>query len=239
MPATRKIETILTENKIVSAEQLEQIVSYAQAVGIDLYEAILQKKIAPPETVMMAYAESIGLPFIHIGDVSIDEEVAAKVDPMTARQYSFLPISVDQKHVLLATAKPIIPDVEEELRMIFNLPIRCVICMPAELSDAITKYYPRGTARIDKTERGKALAPQPEKKKPKPVKPMNEEEQKDILLKAAVAFCFSFAFVGLALNFLQIPSGIYNTWYQLPLSLLLGSLVGGVAGWIVWKALSR
>ena len=48
------------ENKLVSAEQLEQVTRYARAVGIDLHEAVLQKKIAPSDAVMMAYAESVG-----------------------------------------------------------------------------------------------------------------------------------------------------------------------------------
>jgi hypothetical protein len=231
MPEQRKFETILTENKLVSGEQLKQIVQYAYAVGIDLHEAILQKKVAPPEAVMMAYAESLGLPFARLADVSIDEEVVARVDPMIARQNSFVPVSIDQGHILVVAAKPVIPEVEAELRSAFNLPVRHVLCMPGELSAALTKYYPRGTAQPATKQR----AP----KEQEPVEPINEEEAKDRLLKSIIAFNFAFAFVGFGLNYLHIPRGIYNTLYYIPFIMFLGIIGGGIAGVAVWKLLSR
>jgi len=242
MPERRKIETILTENKLVSVEQLKQIARYAHAVGIDLHEAVLQKKIAPPDAVMMAYAESVGLPFIHLDDVSFDEEITVQVDPMTARQYSFVPISIDQGHVLLAATKPVVPDVVDELRMVFNLPVRCAICTPAELSTAIAKYYPRDSSRIIKADSIKAPQPEVKKtkaKKSKPVKPMNNEDMKDRLLKSFVAFNFAFAFVCFALNYLQIPRGLYNTLYHIPVLILLGVIAGGLAAFVTWKMMSH
>ena len=242
MPERRKLETILLENKLISEEQLKQAANYAHAVGIDLYEAVLQKKIAPPDAVMMAYAESVGLPFVHLADVSFDEEITIQVDPITARQYSFVPISIDHGHVLLATTRPVIPDIADELRMIFNLPVRCVICTPAELGDAITKYYPRDASRIIKVEQPKAAQPEPlpkVKKKPKPVEPMNDETRKDFLMKSFVAFNFSFAFVCFTINYLQIPRGFYNTLYYIPLLVLLGLIAGGFAAFFTWKTLSR
>jgi len=238
----RKLETILTENKLVSVEQLKQIARYAHAVGIDLHEAVLQKKIASPEAVMMAYAESVGLPFMHLGEVSFDEEITLQVDPMTARQHSFVPISIDQGHVLLAATKPVVPDVVDELRMVFNLPVRCVICTPAKLSAAIVKYYPRDSSRIIKVDQAKVPPPEVKKpmaKKPKPVEPMNYEDLKDRILKSVVAFNFSFAFVCLALNYLQIPRGLYNTLYHIPVLILLGVIAGGLAALVTWRQLSH
>ena len=230
MAEKRKLETILLENKLVSAEQLTQVTRYAQAIGIDLYEAVLQKKIASPENVMMAYAESIGLSFIHLADLSIDEEIIAHIDPVTVRQYSFIPISRDQGYLLLAATKPVIPDVEEELRMIFNLPVRCAICTPAELNDAITKYFPRGTSQIIKAERNKISTPQQSTQQPKPRAPMDDEQKKNRLLLSFVAFNFSVSFVCFALYYLRFP------WHQFT---LLGIVVGVAAAFVMWKKMSR
>ena len=237
MTQRRKFETILSEQKLVSNEQLKQIAQYAQAVGIELYEAVLQKKIASPDAVMMAYAESVGLPFIHLADVSVDEEVVAHIDPMTARLYSVVPVSIDHGHVLLVTTKPIIPDIAEELRMVFNLPVRCAICTPAELSDAIAKYYPRDASRIIKVEQSKVSQPQPvPKKPPKPVEPMSKEERKDRLKKTVVTFNFTFAFTFLAPYFLPFPRWIGD---QTLLFLFLSIILGSIAARVMWKKLSR
>jgi hypothetical protein len=234
MSEQRKLETILLANKLVSGEQLNQIVSYAHAVGIDLCEAVLQKKVAPPEAVMMAYAESLGLPFVHFDDLSIDDEIVARVDPVTARRCSFVPISIDQGYVLLATTKPVLPDVADELRMIFNLPVRCVICTPAELSAAIVKYFPRDAARVTKVERSPEPVPVV-KEKPKPVEPMNDGEKKDRIWKTIITFNFTFAFL-VFFSSTCLPKGLVNST---PLLLLVCVIVSGVAAGIAWKTLSR
>ena len=245
MPERQKLAAILVENKLVSGEQLQQTVKYAHAVGIELHEAVLQKKIAPPEAVMMAYAESVGLPFVHLGDVSFDEEVIAQIDPMTARQHSFVPISVDQGYVLLATTRPIIPDVADEIRMTFDLPVRCVICTPADLSAAIAEHYPRGASRVIKIEQTKTLqqvqreVKKPKEKKKQQLTPLSGADMKDLSLKSFVAFNFAFAFVCFALNYLQMPRGIHNTFYQFPVLILLGCIVGGLAAFVTWKSFSR
>jgi len=225
------------ENKLVSAEQLEQVTRYARAVGIDLHEAVLQKKIAPSDAVMMAYAESVGLPFVHLANSSIDEEIASQIDPMTARQYSLIPISTDQGHVLLATAKPVAPDVVDELRMTFNLPVRCVICSPAELGVAIAKHYPRGATRVARTEQEKA-SPQskPTSKKSEPVEPMNEQEIKDRFLKTFATFNFTAAAVFFVLLYLPVSGWIGNSFFA---PLLPSMLVGGIVAVLVWRAWSR
>lgn len=224
------------ENKLVSAEQLEQVTRYARAVGIDLHEAVLQKKIAPSDAVMMAYAESVGLPFVHLTDISIDEEIASQIDPMTARQYSLIPISTDQGHVLLATTKPVVPDVADELRMIFNLPVRCVICAPAELGVAIATHYPRGATRVARTEQEKASPQSKPTKKSEPVEPMNEQEIKDRFLKTLAAFNFTVAVVYFVLLHLPVSGWIGSGFFA---PLLPSMLVGGIAAALVWRALSR
>jgi len=237
MTKQRTFETILMENKLISDEQLKQIISYAHAVGIDMFEAVLQKKIASPDAVMMAYAESIGIPFVHLADTSVDEEVAAQIAPMTARLYSIVPISIDHGHVLVATTKPLIPDIADELRMMFNLPVRCVICTPAELGDAIATYYPRETARMVKAERSEILLPQPvSKTSQQPVEPMNGEKKKDRFMKTFMVFNFTFAFTFLVPYYLPFPRWIGD---HTLLFLFFGIFFGGIAASVTWRTLSR
>ena len=234
MTERRKLESILMANGLVSEEQLEQIISYAHAVGIDLHEAVLQKKIAPPDAVMQAYAESIGTPFVHFADLSVDEGVTARVDPMTARQHSFVPVSIDQGYLLLVTTKPVIPDVADELRMLFTLPVRCAICTPAELSAAIAKYFPRETVRTVQAVSVNRSQPVTQKK-PKPGEPLSDEGKRDRRMKTFAAFNFTFAFVYFATPHLPLLKTAVN---YAPL-ILLSAVVGGIAAGITWKTLSR
>ena len=241
MAERRTLETILTENQIVSEEQLKQIIRYAHAVGIDLYEAVLQKKVAPPDEVMMAYAESVGLPFVHLDDVTVDEEVAAQVAPMIARQHSYVPVSIDHGYVWVITTKPLIPDVADELRMIFTLPVRCALCTPSELSSVIARYYPRDTPRIDKAERSKILPPQPHQPQPvakqrEPIEPMNPAELKNRVMATVATFNFTVAAVWFAFFYLPVLKRLGYSSYMLA---LISLVIGGLAAFTAWQTLRR
>jgi len=143
----RTLESILLENGVVTPDQIKRAKSFADAVGLDLHQALLQQRSAKPEDIMLAYAESIGLPFVNLDDIPVDEYYAPQMDPNTARQHSFVPVMADMGKLILASPEPVSLDVEDELRILFEMPVRCAICTPAQINAAITKYYPRGAVQ--------------------------------------------------------------------------------------------
>lgn len=243
----RSLEEILITNQIVPADRMKQVKGYADAVGIDLQEAVPQQKLAPPEAVMLAYAESIGLPFVSIEDIGVDENVAPQINPNTARQHSFVPLMVDRGQLLLASPKPVNPDVEEELRMVFDMPVRSTICVPAEINAAITKYYPRDAVQLVRRKDGSvAAAPGAARASSKPsgggeaeTVPLTAEEKKNRLQTTIVAFNFSVMVVCFGLYFMKFPRALQNSWLQFPVLAFIGLLVGGTVALIAWKKTSR
>ena len=143
----RTFEGIVVEEKLATPEQLKKAKNLSDAVGLPLHQALLQQKTAEPERIMMAYAESEGLPFVNLDDVPVDEYYAPQIEPATARQHSFVPVMADMGKLILASPEPLSLDVEDELRMIFDMPTRCAICTPQQVNAAIEKYYPRGAVR--------------------------------------------------------------------------------------------
>ena len=139
----RTFEEILLSNKVLDQAQLDKSRNYAKAVGLDVRDAVLQQKLAPADIVMMAYAESIGLPYMELADIGVAEDAVPVVPPPTARQHSCIPVMVDDNQVLMASPNPLIPDVEEDLRLRFGKVIRTVLCTPGDINDLVTKYYPR------------------------------------------------------------------------------------------------
>ncbi|MDR3182654.1 MAG: hypothetical protein LBT89_07000 [Planctomycetaceae bacterium] len=234
-------EDILTAKHIVSAEQLEQIKRYAENVGIDLHEAVLQQRNtmaqgAAADTVMLAYSESVGLPFVHIGDMTVDENVTTQVNAKTARHYGIVPFAVNAGFVQVFACKPILPDAEEALKAVFNLPVKCLLCLPNELNAAVTQYFPQGNTAAAQT--SSAAPTKSRHNKPETQKPLSDEETRSRLLSSIVAFNFSVFFICTTLYYLQIPRGLHNTPYQFPVLALCGIIGGSVAAFITWKKLS-
>ena len=54
----------------------------------------------------------------------------------------------------MASPNPIDPNVEEELRLRFGMPVRTVLCSPANINDVIAKHVPRDGIGRDAGRRG-------------------------------------------------------------------------------------
>ncbi|MGD0898854.1 MAG: hypothetical protein ABR915_13535 [Thermoguttaceae bacterium] len=142
----RSLEEILLGNKAIDQSQLDKARNYAKAVGLEVRDALVQQKAASPDVVMLAYAESIGLPCVDLADVGVDESLVPQVPSSLARQHSCVPVLCDRGQLLMASPNPLPPDVEEELRLRLNMPVRTVLCTAGSINPLITKYYARDTA---------------------------------------------------------------------------------------------
>ncbi|HYW78183.1 MAG TPA: hypothetical protein VE890_01355, partial [Thermoguttaceae bacterium] len=155
----RTLEEILLAGKTITQEQLAKARSYADAVGLEVRDALIQQKMATADVVVLAFAESIGLPYVELQDVGIDEQLIPQVPTSLARQHSCVPLMIDDGQLLMASPNPLIPDVEEELRLRFEMPIRSVLCTAASINTVIAEHYPRDAADA---------APMPSKTKNQP-----------------------------------------------------------------------
>ena len=144
----RTLEEILLAIKTIDRAQLDKARSYADAVGLEVRDALVQQKMAAADVVMLAYAESLGLPYIELEDVGVDEALVPRVPPTLARQHSCVPVMTDEGQLLMASPNPLVPDVEEELRLRFDMPVRTVLCTPASINAVVAQYYPRDAAAV-------------------------------------------------------------------------------------------
>jgi hypothetical protein len=137
----RTMDAILVEQKHVSSEQAQEARDYAERVGLELRDAFVQMKIVPPDVAAQALAQELGLPYVDLADTAPDDDVLDQVPKLTVKQNSILPLFIDQDVVLFACVEHIGHELEEELRLRFNLPIRTVLAAPQAIHEAIAKYY--------------------------------------------------------------------------------------------------
>ncbi len=151
----RSFEEVLLANKVIDRDQLTKARNFAKALGLEIRDAVLQQKMASTEAVMLAYAESLGLPYVDLTETGVDPALVQKVPAAICRQRSCVPILSDGDSLLMASPNPLVPDVEEELRLRLGMPVRTVLCTVGQINEAIAKYYPRDAA-----------VPAPAKRKP-------------------------------------------------------------------------
>jgi len=222
----RTVEEILLANKMITPEALEKARRFAQAVGLAVHEAIIQQKLATPDVVMQAYAESEGLPYVDLEDMSIDESLVAAVPPAFARQNSCVPVMIDDNQVLVASPFPVNPDVEEQLRLRYGVPVRTVITTPASLNAAILKYFSgrggAGTTVLPSRGGAAASASAP----PKPVVVRSPERFRQDLQYSIVAFNLTVILVMIVQFFIR-PMYDFGTLLG---AILISAAVGAIVG---------
>ena len=203
----RTFEEILLAGKVLDQAQLDKARSFAKAVGLEVRDAVLQQKLATADVVMLAYAESVGLPYVELEDVGVDEQLARQIPPPTARQHSCIPVMADQDQILMASPNPLVPDVEEDLRLRLGMPVRPVLCTPAGINAMIAKYYPRDAVAAAPVSSKPSTAEKAPPPKPRPKQAMSEEEQEAMAGRqknvAIIAFNVAVILCMIALVFLR------------------------------------
>jgi hypothetical protein len=238
----RNFEQILLASKLVDQAQLDKARNFSKAVGVDVRDALVQQKVAKYEEVLPAYAESIGLPYLDLSDMPINPQLVASIPPHIARTHSCVPVMIDNNELLMASPNPLDPNVEEELRLRFSMPVRSVLCTPRNVNDVIAKYVPKDNS---------APAPPPAAAAPaapaagaapapaaaaapaaaKPTGPMTEDEKKER---------FQYSLMGLGLSVIVLTNGLmYGMKMGIVSSIGIALVVGAAAFGIIWKTKSR
>jgi type II secretion system (T2SS) protein E len=223
----RTFEQVLLSGKVVDHEQIIKAKSFADAVGLDIHEAVIQQKMAQPDVVMLAYAESQGLPYVELEDVGVDVQLVPQIPATLARQHSCVPLMADGGQLLIASPTPIVPDVEEELRLRLGMPVRSVLCTPAAINKMISKFYPWDSPAVAPSP---AQAEKPAKKKEKaivkpPAEPLSADERIKRRIQASIV---AFNLTVIAYVFIKYALGTMPSFSMVLTAGFLGIIVAGI-----------
>ena len=140
----RPMENVLRDQGHISREQVKELQEYAEARGLSIRDAAVQMKLVEPDVAAQALAESLGLPYLDLEDVYPDDSVLDRVPRNLVRRNSILPLFVDDDTLLVACVDEPTHELEEELRLRFEMPMRAVLAVPLAVNQGISKYYSPG-----------------------------------------------------------------------------------------------
>ena len=242
----KTMDMVLLEQKHVSQSQATEAREYAERSGLDLRDAFVQLKMVEPDIAAQALAQELGLSYVDLADMLPDDEVLDQVPKSTVKQHSILPLFIDQGVLLIACVQQIEHELEDELRLRFNMPVRPVLAAPMAINQAIAKYYAPG-ARDERaaqaaekestTKAGGKSADKPKKAaaaaKPKKRRgPKTPEEVRNDFLTGVVFINFSFLAAYLLDAFVITPNAFLDRWTFV---LFLG--IPGITALVVWQTL--
>jgi len=237
----RSFEQLLLLRKVLDQEKLDKARQYADAVGLDLRDALLQQKLVKPEIAMQVYAESLGLPYLDLRELPLEESFLRKVPAVMARQHSCAPVMIDDGIMLLASPMTLKPEVEDELRLRLGMPVRSVLCTTAAINEVVSKHYPKDVAAAemaaglnkpaaavettdDEEEDADEAADDDKKKKAKKAQTPTEAKKQQAMI-TLVAFNITFIGSMIYLTSIKLPPAGFIA--ALGISFVLAAVVGG------------
>lgn len=138
----RSLGAILLENSTLTQEQLEEALNFQREKGMKLGEALIVLKYLRNEDILKAVSIQMGIPYLNrIETDEIPTDVVSTVPLNYSKKNEVLPLKKENGVIVVAMADPLNHYVLDDLRLLYNLPIRPVIASSYEIVGAINTVY--------------------------------------------------------------------------------------------------
>lgn len=140
----RLMQNVLQEKCTLTKDQVKEAQSFADSHGLSIRDAMVQLNLADEDSAAEALAAELGLSYIDLADVIPDDSVLDLCPRNVVKRNSILPLFVDGEFLLVACTDQPTHELEDEMRLRYEVPMRAVIATPLAINQAIAKYYAAG-----------------------------------------------------------------------------------------------
>ena len=201
--AKKPLLRVLADWGEIEKSQIREIEEFAEKRGLTTRDACVQMKLVSPDKAAMALAEELGRSFVDLETIFPDDSVLDLVPRKVVKRNGILPLFIDEDVVLVACTDEPDYELEDEIRLRFNKPMRAVIATPLQINQGIAKYYAPGerdeavaqevsTGKRSKSKSKSKSASSPKgKSKGKPKQDLTDEEKREQKLKAILILCWA------------------------------------------------
>jgi general secretion pathway protein E len=138
----RSLGAILLENSTLTQEQLEEALNYQREKGVKLGEALIQLKFLRNEDILKGLSIQLGIPYLNkVDSDDVSSDIVSLLPLNYAKKNEVLPLKRENGGVLVAMADPLNHYVLDDLRLIYNQPVRPAIANSYEIIGAINNVY--------------------------------------------------------------------------------------------------
>jgi hypothetical protein len=137
------LDVLVAQGKI-SKDQKREVEQFSTGRGLTERDAVVQMKLVGPEAAAQALAIQLGFSYVDLDDMLPEDDVLDRVPRALVKKHTFLPLFIDDGRLLIACIDQPEHELEEELRLRFDVPVRPVIATPRAVNQAIARYYAPG-----------------------------------------------------------------------------------------------
>lgn len=226
----------LVDEGVINRSQASEIEHFSEARGLTFRDAVIQMNLADHTQAAKALAAELRVPFVDLDDMLPEDDALDRLPRNVVKRHTCLPLFEDRGKMMVACIDHPTPELEDEIRLRYGMPMRTVLALPRSIQQGIAKYYARG---MRDEGAGKAVASNSgsgkSKSQPKASRaaagPLSAEEKADRKKISLIIICWS----------LIVPIwGIYFTGIMGPLGMFatgicFAGIVAGILKLTYWK----
>ena len=149
--------TVLLERKLVTPDQLDELLAIQRTRGGSLQKLLIQRSILTEEELLVVVSQGIGIPPISLSRMKLDPNLRGLISRELALQYEVLPVACIGQTLTVAMADPLNIFALDTLASLTGLSINPLLTTSKDLRDAIDLYYGVGVeeslkAMVEKAE---------------------------------------------------------------------------------------
>ena len=138
----KRLGDLLLEQQVITPDQLASAVTEQRKNGQLLGATLVRMGAVTEEIIVHCLQRQLGLALLDLNDVVVDEQALALVKEDVAKKYGAIPIEVEGRSTLIvAMADPLNVAALEDLRFHAGMFIQPVLARPAQIAEAIDRYY--------------------------------------------------------------------------------------------------
>ena len=138
----KRLGDLLLEQQVITPDQLAAAVTEQRKNGQLLGATLVRMGAVTEEIIVHCLQRQLGLALLDLNDVVVDEQALALVKEDVAKKYGAIPIEIEGRATLVvAMADPLNVAALEDLRFHAGMFIQPVLARPAQIAEAIDRYY--------------------------------------------------------------------------------------------------
>ena len=136
-----KLGELLINAGAITGKQLEHALSEQKSNGKRLGETLISLGYVTERQMLHALEEQLGIPFMHLTDVNIQEDALKAVPLFLAERYNIIPVRKDGNRIMVAMTDPTNFYAIDDVRMVSGLEVNPVLAEGKDITLAISNNY--------------------------------------------------------------------------------------------------
>ncbi len=134
------IGKILVDEGVITEPQLARALEHQKDTGERLGRAILSLGFASPDGIAAAVARQLGIDFIDLSDIILDDATLLRIPEHLARRHRVIPIRVENGAMVVGMEDPGDVVALDDLRRVTGLELRPAVITPDAFQRALNEY---------------------------------------------------------------------------------------------------